>query len=245
MGNDHLWILAEDKMGKIWMGTHGDGLIKFDQRTAEESATITQFSLNEGLSDTNVTSLFVGRRGDLWIGTINGLNLLDSMHLSLLDQQDAGRLSDTGSLFTTYTFEDGYAGFGLSHGKSIFDASDGTVWLGGDNCLVAFRPEELTKDTTAPTIQLTGLGLFNEQVNWYSLATQKNPIGVKTPPEKTPGFLVGFEEGEHPWKAKDTSQVLGNGVRLHDLDFDDLSRWYGVPDNLSLTYDNNLSPFSL
>ncbi|WP_154859582.1 two-component regulator propeller domain-containing protein [Cyclobacterium xiamenense] len=243
MGNDHLWILAEDKMGDIWMGTHGDGLLKFDQNAAEESATITQFSINEGLSDTNVTSLFVGRKGDLWVGTSNGLNLLDSRHLSLLDQGGADRLNDTGTLVTTYTYEDGYAGFGLSHGKSIFEASDGTLWLGGDNCLVAFRPEELTKDTTAPTIQLTGLGLFNEQVDWHSFAAQENPVWEKAPQEKTPGFRVEFEEKEHSWKAKDTSLVLGNGVRLHDLDFDDLSRWYGVPENLSLPYDNNFITF--
>ena len=41
----------------------------------------------------------------------------------------------------------------------------------------------------------------------------------------------------------DTSIVLGNGVRFHDFHFDGVSKWYGIPEHLSLAYNNNYLMF--
>jgi signal transduction histidine kinase len=44
--------------------------------------------------------------------------------------------------------------------------------------------------------------------------------------------------------AKDTSFVLGNGVRVGDFEFDGITRWTGLPENLTLAYDNNYLTFN-
>ena len=36
---------------------------------------------------------------------------------------------------------------------------------------------------------------------------------------------------------------MGNGVRFHDFHFDGVSKWYGVPEHLSLAYNNNYLTF--
>src|SRR5690606_7502951 len=123
-------------------------------------------------------------------------------------------VSISSNLFKTYTYEDGFAGVGFNHGKTIFEASDGTVWLGADDELIAFNPQEQKKDKTSPNIHLTGLALFTENIAWQTLAEQQSSV-------------------------TDTSFLLGNGVRVYDFRFNGLSRWYGVPENLSLRYDNN------
>jgi serine phosphatase RsbU (regulator of sigma subunit) len=43
-------------------------------------------------------------------------------------------------------------------------------------------------------------------------------------------------------KSKDT--ILGNGVILHDIQFDGITKWYPLPQNLSLPYNNNNLTFN-
>ncbi|MBL8112762.1 MAG: response regulator [Acidobacteria bacterium] len=59
--------LAEQPRGTLWIGTSGDGLLRY------RSGTFTSFGTAEGLSDPNVTGLFAGGDGTLWIGTAKGL----------------------------------------------------------------------------------------------------------------------------------------------------------------------------
>jgi len=44
--------------------------------------------------------------------------------------------------------------------------------------------------------------------------------------------------------AADTSFVLGNGVSVGNFEFDGLTRWYNLPENLSLAYNNNYLTFN-
>ena len=62
-----------------------------------------------------------------------------------------------------------FLGIGVNFGKTIFEAKDGTIWIGADDRLTAFHPGEETPDTIAPNIQLTGLALFNENIAWQNL----------------------------------------------------------------------------
>ncbi|WP_162344286.1 two-component regulator propeller domain-containing protein [Cyclobacterium salsum] len=241
LATDFIWPILEDQIGDIWIGTRGSGLKLLELSSNKASGIVTQFSVKEGLSNNTVTSLLQSREGDLWVGTGNGLNKLNKSNPSLLKKSLNSNVF--GSLFTTYTYEDGFSGVGLNHGKTIFEASDGTIWLGGDDRLLAFRPEELNKDTTPPNIQLTGLALFNENVTWQTLAEGKKEISEKNLYAGDENLTTKFSGKEQGSEARETSLLLANGVRLHDIQFDDLSKWYGIPQNLSLPYDNNFITF--
>ncbi len=215
--------ILEDKSGNLWVGSLNGGVSKYDGKS------FTHFTEKEGLSNNDVRSIMEDKSGNLWFGTAIGLSKLEKDKLSSFTKVTASKaalaVNDFGPLFKTYTYEDGFSGIDVNFGKTIYEAKDGTIWIGAGDRLTAFHPGEETPDTTAPNIQLTGITLFNENIVWQNLMS---PYG---------------DGGRRPAGINDTSIVLGNGVRVHDFRFDDVSKWYGLPENLSLAYDNNYLTF--
>jgi len=142
-------------------------------------------------------------------------------------------LSDSELLFKTYTYEDGFSGIDVNFGKTIYEAKNGTIWIGAGDRLTAFYPGEERPDTIAPNIQLTGIAFFNENIQWQNLMS----------PYKEEGQSAVGRDGGNLVREKDTSIILGNGVKVHDFHFDGLSKWYGIPEHLSLPYNNNYLTF--
>jgi signal transduction histidine kinase/ligand-binding sensor domain-containing protein len=71
--------LGEDRDGSLWIGTQGDGLYRY---AADQ---LTQITAASGLlSNDEVTSVFVGRRASVWVGTRHGLNRFRPVQMSPL-----------------------------------------------------------------------------------------------------------------------------------------------------------------
>lgn len=70
----NVWTLAEDKNGYIWIGTLGQGLYGLDPH----SGKMTQYP-DEGknFSEENITSICIGRDGNLYMGTSYGVAFYD------------------------------------------------------------------------------------------------------------------------------------------------------------------------
>jgi serine phosphatase RsbU (regulator of sigma subunit) len=64
--------------------------------------------------------------------------------------------------------------------------------------------------------------LFNENIAWVNLCQTERSRS----------------------HAKDTTLTLGNGVSVSDFEFDGLTKWYTLPYNLSLAYNNNYLTFN-
>ena len=74
--------------------------------------------------------------------------------------------------------------------------------------------KEILPDTIPPTIQLSGIALFNENINWLDAE-----------------------------KKKDSTIILNNGSKLKHFNFSGLTPWYNQPENLQLNHDNNYLTF--
>ena len=61
--------LYEDEPGIFWMGTGDDGLIKFDK----VKGLLKRYTVNNGLPSDWITGILKDNKGNLWIGTNNGL----------------------------------------------------------------------------------------------------------------------------------------------------------------------------
>lgn len=59
--------LIEDKLGYLWIGTMGGGLVQFDGKK------FIVYTVNDSLPDNNITSLTQDRLGTIWIGTTRGV----------------------------------------------------------------------------------------------------------------------------------------------------------------------------
>ena len=252
-GLSHNVVLSilEDKFGNIWFGTEGGGVTKYDgQRFTHftdkqglshndvrsiledkygnlwfgtngggvskyDGQRFTHFTDQQGLSNNFVLSILEDKSGNLWFGTRFGLAKLSMSRLVFSsDKVKSGKMDEDSILFKNYLYDDGFYGIGCN-GNSICQTKDGTIWIGANDRLTAFHPKGDETDTVPPNIQLTSIALFNENVHWVNL--------------------------EH---KKDTSILLGNGLIFDDFEFDGLTKWYNLPEHLSLAYNNNYLTFN-
>ncbi|MCE7994911.1 MAG: GHKL domain-containing protein [Roseivirga sp.] len=72
---DYLLCMAKAENGILWLGTYGQGLIKFD--TWKNTFTFYEFDANQPgtLSDNGVFDLHIDKKGVLWVATYGGLNV--------------------------------------------------------------------------------------------------------------------------------------------------------------------------
>ncbi len=104
----------------------GGGLNHFDP----VSGTFTRYSKKNGLPDDLVLGILKDDEGNLWISTSNGLCRFDPSALT----------------FHTYDRFDGLPSNDFNQ-DAYFQSSDGEMYFGSSNAVVAFRP---TTSTTIP-----------------------------------------------------------------------------------------------
>ena len=161
-------------------------------------------------------SLLEDKSGNLWFGTRFGLSKLTLTKLvEINDKVKANTLTKQDIIFKNYTYTDGFLGIGVNGGKTMLQAKDGAIWIAANDRLTAMHPENMPLDTIAPNIQLTTIELFNENIAWANLENKK-----------------------------DSTLTLGNGVSVSNFNFNGLTKWYTLPDNLSLAYNNNNLTFN-
>jgi ligand-binding sensor domain-containing protein/serine phosphatase RsbU (regulator of sigma subunit) len=227
LSNNVVLSILEDKSGNLWFGTAGGGVCKSDGKR------FTHFTDKEGLSNNVVLSILEDKSGNLWFGTRFGLSKLTLAKLGALRQAQGDNMQysvkEDNIIFKNYTYEDGFLGIGC-FGNSICEATDGAIWIGTNDRLTVYHPPsdnlsvraQSITDTTAPNIQLTSIELFNENIAWVNLCQTERSRS----------------------QAKDTTLTLGNGVSVSNFNFDGLTKWYSIPQNLSLAYNNNYLTFN-
>lgn len=97
----NVFCLLQDSKGYTWMGTDGGGVARFDGAKFNILTTV------DGLSDNMIRSLYEDRNGNIWIGTIKGLNVYDGVKIRQI------------------TEEDGFTGSSV---LKITQSEDGTIW---------------------------------------------------------------------------------------------------------------------
>jgi len=194
--------IIQDNKGVLWFGSSGGGALRYDGKY------ITMLTKKEGLGNNYVNSLLQDREGNLWIGTRIGPNVLES------DQLQGNLERSKPLVFREFSYDDGFFDVGCNL-NSLFQDKNGTVWIGTTNRLSAVRLKENVPDTVPPNIQLTNIRLFNENIPWMKINSNK-----------------------------DTSFILGNNVKVGDFRFSGISKWYFLPEDLSLAYNNNFLTFS-
>ncbi len=104
--------LAEDNDGAIWVGTMGLGLLRLDPQTGQ----VTRYHQPVDLADDRVLALLVDRRGDLWVGTWQGLSRrrAGTAQFDLVALHGVGPRPQTIDAVVT----------------GLFEASDGRIWVG-------------------------------------------------------------------------------------------------------------------
>ncbi len=74
--------ILQDQSGNLWFGTFGRGLWKYDGKS------FTQFSMAQGLPDNDIRCIAQDKKGNLWMGTGNGVSRFDGKVFENLSTAD-------------------------------------------------------------------------------------------------------------------------------------------------------------
>ncbi|HEY2400349.1 MAG TPA: two-component regulator propeller domain-containing protein [Steroidobacteraceae bacterium] len=178
--------MALDAGGALWLGSFGSGLLRFDPHTAQFEIFGHRQQHGRTVSDDQVNAVFIDRKGLIWIGTQDGLDVLDptngqthafteedglpSNSVACILQDSAGRLwmSTTNGLsrfdpetreFRNFSSADGLPGADLTGYSACYRTHDGEMYFGGFAGAVRFSPQSLEEQTYEPPVVLTGLEL--------------------------------------------------------------------------------------
>jgi len=242
-----VYCIKQDKVGNYWFGTD-KGAFRYD------SKRFTHLTAKEDLLNQAVTSISEDKSGNLWFGTIgqgafkfDGHSVIQlnektglvnddvtsvfedksgnlwfgtRMGLSKLAVEKLVLLSEKNIegegnkiLFKNFTYTDNFLGIGCV-ANAILQSKNGNIWVGTNTELTTFNPAAEIKDTLPPGIQITAVKLVNDNIDWTKLK-----------------------------QNKDTIFMLSNGISCKNFHFDSLSRWYNLPQHLSLVYNNNYISF--
>ncbi|MCP4154052.1 MAG: hypothetical protein GY757_40375, partial [bacterium] len=131
---ENIAVLFKDKSGKLWVGTHGQGVYTI-KTTAAGEKQLTHYSHFSGSSDqlshNAVRSIYEDKTGIIWIGTNGGA----------INKYDPDKIKF--QLFRKgLPNSDGLTGTDIT---AICKSGNGTVWLGTrGNGLCRFNPENET-----------------------------------------------------------------------------------------------------
>jgi signal transduction histidine kinase/CheY-like chemotaxis protein/ligand-binding sensor domain-containing protein len=190
---DLLFVLFEDRTGMLWVGTQGEGLQRFDPTTKQFTVYRHSPEDPQSLSNNRVNAIREDQQGRLWIGTDNGLDLLDRTrgtvtifttseglpdnvirsiledrrgYLWLGTHNGLSRFNPQTKTFHNYSESNGLAGNFLDPyaGEGSCQNPSGEMIFGSSNGVTAFYPDRIFDNPHVPTVVLTDFQLFNKPV---------------------------------------------------------------------------------
>ncbi|MFZ5941375.1 MAG: two-component regulator propeller domain-containing protein [Bacteroidota bacterium] len=119
-GND-VRSIAEDPKGNLWLAVHGKGVDMLDRKTGK----FTHYNKeNNGLSNDWTYKVLFDYRGDLWVGSAWGLNVLtpgDSIFRFYFQQPDSTGTLSSSEVSTLWEDEDRQLWIGTSSSLNRYD----------------------------------------------------------------------------------------------------------------------------
>jgi two-component sensor histidine kinase/ligand-binding sensor domain-containing protein len=246
--------LLIDKNGMLWIGTYGAGLVRF-----KDGKFTTFTTKKDGLSHDYIHTLFEDSKGNIWIGTGNGVTKYNS------------------GIFTDYKTSKGFCNLYIG---SITEDKHGKIWFGTDRCVVRydgidFKPITVEDGLSSGVIYLlhsdkqgnvwvgTNNGIDKISLDSYGqikrIKNYKSKQGFKgiecnsraIYEDKKNNLWIGTVKGLVKYNpTEDKTNVFEPIIHITNvkLFFEDVNwlnytssliKWNNLPDNLVLDHDNN------
>ena len=168
--DNYIRVANEDSAGTVWIGTKNAGLFKFNSLDSWEHVTI-----EDGLSSNYIMSIDRGNNGNLIVGTISGLNIIDpSGNIKSITVEEGLPSNFMFATYSTPNFiwiasNDGLTGYSSEKGIVNFNAENGleanivyeiladdagNFWMPSERSIIRGNIEELETAalTQEPTI---------------------------------------------------------------------------------------------
>ena len=151
-----------DTQGVVWIGTLGDGLVRYDPHTGSSKQYVNTSTPITSISSNDVQSLAVGKDGIIWVGTTYGLDQFDSIHETFTNFRDISSIPAviSRSVINSLFIEDESIWVGTNAGLFLFDLT----------AMQAF--EVLNKSGLPPTVRIPVKDVMRSRNGNLWVATQ-------------------------------------------------------------------------
>ena len=229
-----VWSILDDKDGNLWFGI-GEGLslleAKFKNQIISNHVNISQsvfrnFKIPDGLPDNFVTNVVQLPNGKIGVGTNLGIALFNL-------SADSEKLVDI-EIFNSakgYPVKDVNVGF-----NSMFVDSKGILWAGTGSektAIIRFDYNALKKNIAPPSVIIQSVKINDEDICWFNLQSKGN---LKTSEDTLTNLLQESITFGRSLSAIENDSIL---KRFGGIQFDGISKFYPIPLNLILPYQNN------
>ncbi|WP_320978197.1 two-component regulator propeller domain-containing protein [Bacteroides sp.] len=137
---DEVKVIFEDSKGRIWMGTTGRGLHLLERKENLTQSRFKHFGGDNGLSNKTVQTILEDNYGDIWVSTESGISRFDLKK----------------ERFENFIFSNNRHP-AVFNELSGWKKKTGELMFGSFNGVYTLNPSEVTFDTYAPPVMITGL----------------------------------------------------------------------------------------
>lgn len=149
--------ITEDRQHRLWIGTEGGGLVKFNAG----NGTLKRYTQANGLPSNSVLNILVDNHDRLWLSTYNGLSEFNSRTNS----------------FTNYTESDGLQSNQFNYNAAL-KLRSGQMLFGGIKGFNLFNPDSVARRVHSPKLRLTDFRINNASVDGSATDTVKQPVAA-------------------------------------------------------------------
>lgn len=138
------YSIIEDSQSNIWIGTRGDGLYKLIPQSKPFTYKVVNFKNDASnpysLTNNDIYSVFQDSKNRIWIGTMDGVNLIAS------NASEDIRFISYKNEWKTYPIDI------FNKIRCIKQSHDGLLYVGTTNGLLTFDPETIRKSSSSSEI---------------------------------------------------------------------------------------------
>jgi ligand-binding sensor domain-containing protein/AraC-like DNA-binding protein/signal transduction histidine kinase len=208
--------LLEDSQGNLWIGSQERGLFRIDRTGVK----VNTYTIEDGLPSNSICGILEDDFGNLWISTQRGLCKFEE-----------GVINPAKISFQIYAPEDGLQGSEFKTG-AFCKLKDGRMAFGGQNGFNVFDPAKIKQDPFVPPVSITGLKLFNKEVDFIDGKVLLAPIS------ETESITFNYHQSVFTFEFSALSYMLAekNQYAYMMEGFEDT--WNYVGTQRSATYSN-------
>ena len=173
-----IWSGMEDRNHNLWLSTMAEGVLVFspNKNMNDGSGTFEFFNEEIGLLSNTVWSVAEDTRGNIWICTEVGLNILTAIPVNGNEARDGPGLLPQFKEYKVHSLlrEDGLKGIGFWPNSCYLDGQN-RMWLGGTKALSMIDLNSFQLPDRPPRLSLSSIEIDRQTIDYRKLQEPTAP----------------------------------------------------------------------